>query len=1150
MHVTRIEVFGFKSFMDRLVLPVEAGITGVVGPNGCGKSNIVDALRWVLGETRARSLRGGVLEDVIFNGTDNLRPLGLAEVSLTLRAAGDNFFADLVSPDLEAELVVERVIEEAEQLDTETLSETSQTNEASEANVAETEGDELEKEASEADAIVPEAVETEAQDQTRPHLTVISGNLDKKDSDAPEQNKEETNVIAQKAPAKNAPSATLLNRFSWLKSANEVQVTRRLYRSGESEYFINRVACRLKDIKEFFRAVGISARAYTLVAQGEVSRIVTSKPEQRRMILEEAAGVLGFRDKIASAGRRLDDTSINISRLEDIIKEVTRQVNSLRRQASRARNRQKLKDRVAELEKQLFRDVFINYNKQRNGLEQELQAVTNLEAEIDTRLQRAQAEEREARSELMSVDVEGDQLRNKIDAIKEEIGNRSQQRAERNSRVKELNAFALSRATEIKRLGERKQTLMQRKEEGAVERERFLTQDDSLSQEISALSSQDEVALKEAAASLASTREDLKTKERDLRSLRDRLVRSEGELDAIKKQLVAASPVNQLKNSLGDSASASLAALVADTELFIDSLTVPTELVQAVQAVLAERAGFLISDKPYDVARQFISEIQEDSNEDTRGFGLGVFQKEAHEVEGGLSESKLPFPKLLSKISIDRNSQGVASRVFHNVYLVDAVEAGAAYFESHPNLQGVVFVTPQGDLVTDYSFYSLRHEGGFLHLKSKAEELTELCVEFEQRQVKIDVEKKALQDSVQVAEQRHKDALAESRSRQAQVRELSKEQGSIRGRLQAEQRAMERVVQDLEKVVQQVREADVQILEYDAERERVEQEIAALVPEVESKMHEELRGLNAQYLELDGARSVGRETLATLARQVEIVRRELDDARAKNSNITLELQKATLEIEHLQEKVLEEYGEEIWQVCADASHEEGRLEEEDKDLSRAEVLKLKARIAREGDVDPSSIEHFEEEKARLDDLTTQKEDLKHAAATLRRTIERLRETSEKKFLATLERVKDNFSQLAPRLFGGGRASLELLDPQNPLDSGIAIIARPPGKRLKSIDLLSGGEKALCAIALIFSMFMVRPSPLCVLDEVDAPLDDANLVRFLSLIKEMSASTQFLMITHNKASMSVADNLVGVTMEEPGASKVLTVSLQEAYEQVA
>ncbi|MCB0338485.1 MAG: AAA family ATPase, partial [Bdellovibrionales bacterium] len=359
MRVTRLEVFGFKSFLDRLTLPLEAGITGVVGPNGCGKSNIIDALRWVLGETRAKNLRGSVSEDVIFSGTESLRPLGLAEVTITLRAAHEDFFADLVSPTSE----VEAIVREAE---------------------SEVELDLDRADVEDADDQQSETLERDA--EGRPILRVVP---------KPDPAERKVDEVAEEGSTASLEtdedigvSDSLAQRFSWLKSVSEVQVTRRLYRSGESEYFINRVGCRLKDVKELFRAVGLGARGYTIVAQGEVSRIVSAKPEEKRTILEEAAGVLGFRDKIASAKRRLKDTEINLSRLDDIVKEVTRQVNSLRRQAAKARNREELKSELRDIEKKLLfekaillsEDVTKTLEARQKSLEEEKAAETAVQA--------------------------------------------------------------------------------------------------------------------------------------------------------------------------------------------------------------------------------------------------------------------------------------------------------------------------------------------------------------------------------------------------------------------------------------------------------------------------------------------------------------------------------------------------------------------------------------------------------------------------------------------------------------------------------------------------------------------------------------------------------------------------------------------------
>ena len=356
MQVVRLEIFGFKSFMDRLVLPLDQGLTGVVGPNGCGKSNIVDAVRWVLGESRATRIRGSTLEDVIFNGTEKVRPLGLAEVTVTLRASSDNFFEDILSEQSHSsEFELSTAMSEVDSA--------LAVHKASQSD-SDSSGDEKPKADVQSDNEVSDAIT----DKGRPRLRVIDGRLGDADSRAAdvegagsreddaveqpgldnqtsEQTKGSTAVKAQVNPAETS----LTQRFAWLGSTNEVQVTRRYYRSGESEYYINRVPCRLKDISELFNAVGLGPRAFTIVAQDQVSRIVTAKPEQRRLILEEAAGVQGFRDKIGAANRRLSETATNVSRLDDIIREVQRQVSSLKRQAAKARNREALRTQILSL---------------------------------------------------------------------------------------------------------------------------------------------------------------------------------------------------------------------------------------------------------------------------------------------------------------------------------------------------------------------------------------------------------------------------------------------------------------------------------------------------------------------------------------------------------------------------------------------------------------------------------------------------------------------------------------------------------------------------------------------------------------------------------------------------------------------------------
>ena len=1123
MQVTRVEIFGFKSFMERVILPLEGGLTTIVGPNGCGKSNVVDAVRWVLGETRAKSLRGGVLEDVIFNGTDKLRPLGLAEVTLTLRANSENFFADLVSPSLEADIIAQQALESDEEVE---------------------DGDsQLEEDST----------------SERPKLKVISGGISNDESsDALEQDSSEVNVASDDEKKSSADvSATLLNRFAWLRSTSEIQVTRRLYRSGESEFFINRVACRLKDLKDLFQAVNLSARAYTVVAQGEVARMVTAKPEERRLILEEAAGVVGLRDKIATAERRLGETSTNISRLEDIVREVSRQVNSLKRQASRARARQRLKERQAELDRIIFQDKWVGLLNREQEFQSKLAELRDGESSTGIAFQTARSKEQAARAELVGVDVEADAIRERLDSIKEELSERGRQRTRKESRISELSSLLISRRNEIERLESRCQTLTERMELSEKEVSVLRSRDSELSEEIASIGKGSDEELRDVAEQLRQARLSLQDKDRELRSCREELVRRTASLEAIRKQLVAASPANQLKKTLGGEGRQLLEDLCEHTRLFVDGLNVPEQYAAAVQAVLAEKAGFLLADNPYRIARSFAEKVLAKDPRNIHGLGLGIFKTKGV-VDDSLGEMRrnndIPFQRLIDCVSAKDECALIADRLLGDVYIVDSLQIALDYFENdysrNNSAESVTLVTRDGDLVTDISFFSLRNDGGLVQLRNEAVKLEEECREAEVQKDSLSDELKQRQTSVQQAEERHRLALTESQRRQERIRELSKNQGAIRGRIEAEKRLSSHAEQDISDVRQQIRDGALKIDEYEKEKENVEQEMAALAEDEDHSLREQLSELNEEMTRVEAVRREGRNKLSELADQAEVARKELDSLRSESSQAELALQKVELEREAIIEKIEDEYGEDVLEEVRAVSIDSERLDEVVRGEHIEEVRKIKERIVREGEVDPSSIERYEEEQQRLDDLSAQKKDLEEAASALRRTVSKLQETLRERFLITFEQVNKNFSKLIPRLFGGGKGAIELLDPSNPLSSGIGIIARPPGKKLKSIELLSGGEKALCATALVLGIFMVRPSPLCILDEVDAPLDDANLVRFLSLIRELSTKTQYVLISHNKQTMTAADRLVGVTMEEPGATKLITVSLEDAVKQVA
>jgi chromosome segregation protein len=1098
MRVTRIEVFGFKSFMDRLVLPLETGITGVVGPNGCGKSNVVDALRWVLGETKASSLRGDILEDIIFNGTENLRPLGLAEVSITLRSAGPDFFADLVDPNVE--------------LDSQASDLLNQLDEASTKVVEFSKIDDAEEEAEKAAA-------TEEQSAERPKLKVIRGNLG--------ESKKQQNI-------------SYLSRFSWLRSCNEVQVTRRLYRSGESEFFINRVPCRLKDMKDLFRALGLGARAYTIVAQGEVSRIVSAKPEDRRLIIEEAAGVIGFRDKIQTARRRLEDTAVNISRLDDLITEVSRQVSILKKQAQRAKERQNVRDTIGSLDRIIFSDEIIELQESRETLEENFSGVKQREATAEALLSSIQSSEHEARSALMSVDIETDAVRSKIDAIREELHNRAEQRSHGQSKINELKAYAVAVNTERERIDNTFSTLEKRREECQSEIDRLSEEEKILSVKLSEherfinSSVLNDIALK-----IETLRGNLKDSEKDLRALRDEVALKKGALDEVNQQILASSPVAKFE-------------MPENLQVVADMLEVDNRYARAVQAVLSDKAEFLVSDDPYKVARFFAEKKQELDSDDKKGMGLGVVRSKDHQAVINRSTFKEPqdMQPILDSVTLKGEGSYVLQEILRSVYVSKDLSSALYFFESYDPQSPLTVVTLEGDIVTKDSYSSFRHKTGLIDLKAKASSISESCQNLEIRINEASERANVISAEITLREKEQSQVLDEIQERQKELREVSNLQAGILGRLESAKRVSNQISEDIKNNEDQKQALAVRLENYNAEEQQLLAELQSLVSENDLRIKDELELLKKEHTRLDEIRREGHARLSDAANKLDESRETLDKARAEVSELSLSLQKVSLEETNVKGRVVDHYGQDYLVNLMEALSSFVRPDAAAKAEAAEEVTRLKSKLVREGEVDFTSIERYEEENQRLENLNQQKADLKMAASTLERTIDLLTETSKTRFINTYEAIRRNFSSLVPKLFGGGKADLELVDPNNPLDTGVEIIVRPPGKKLRSIDLLSGGEKALAATALIFSMFLERPSPLCVLDEVDAPLDDANLVRLISLIKEMSKKTQFIMITHNKQSMVASDNLIGVTMQEPGASKVISVSLQEAFSNVA
>ena len=1149
--------------MERLILPLENGVTGVVGPNGCGKSNIVDALRWVLGETNARSLRGGLLEDVIFNGTDKLRPLGLAEVTLTLKSESESLYKDIATGSKEGELQAQLEIAESQiQQVSAKLKELTKEN---------TEKEIREEEIREESPVTEDSDHssgalTEQTSGTKPHLRVISS--DESVSDLPVSSEsvsdDESNSVQDLTLEHSQPvsQAVLDQKYGWLKGSSEVQVTRRLYRSGESEYFLNQTPCRLRDLKEFFRIVGLSARTFTIVAQGEVSRIVTAKPDQRRKIFEEAAGVLGLRDKIAAAERRLKDTADNVARLEDIEKEVSRQVSGLKRQANRAKRREGLKAELLECE------VSVLTERMRRSVKKQstLQTSHGLEKERENELlqihQESSAKEESLRSELLQAEIQSEELRANLDTLRDAVNERGRKEESFRSRINELTAIREAKATETSRTSERVSVLNERKLASEKLLEDLTKEEAQLKEKLNDIDSELEKRLKQHETNVEQAKTKVLEEEKRVQSLREEISLISGELIATRKQLHADSLYDLLESEGGNE----FAKLVEDIhgeapKLLAEYLDIDPSYVTAVQVALGKRASFFVVEKAAELAKGFREEQLKSDKEQLKQFWFGLLKTtesaQSLNTDNSVeSLSQLGLVPLTDFVTTQRSEIAeLISKLLFNVYFTPSYDDALNLLERGSIPKGVTLITKNGEMFSEYSCVTPRKQHGILDIKQhlsdierKESTLRSELAEFEKA---LNVKKEELVAN----ERKFLSAKDEKKQKDQLLIDITNNIGTVQGKLDAEKRVLSEVKEDLTDTESQQRELLGVLSTLENQGAETNSSLELLLQDDHSKIADEVSVVRDKLQGKDEIRKELRKQYDNLRSSSESEWRTLEDTRQKVSSLELDIEKVRLEQEHILHSAQERLPESEFTTVSNLPTRGDVDDLSVIDDSQFEELEerataIRSQLHREGEVDPNSIEEFERESSRLEELVAQKKDLTEASRTLQKTVDMLREQSVTRFVATFEKVKEHFVALMPRLFGGGKADLSLSNPDDPLEAGIEVTLRPPGKKPKSLDLLSGGEKALTATALIISLFLVRPSPLCVLDEVDAPLDEANLVRFLSLVKEMSAHTQFMVITHNKASMTAADRLVGVTMQKPGASTVLTVSLDEAYEHVA
>ena len=1187
MRLKRLEIHGFKSFPDRTVFKFQQdGLTVVVGPNGCGKSNIVDAVRWALGEQSAKLLRGQMMEDVIFNGSDKRKPAGRADVTLVFDNEG--------------------------------------------------------------------ALENQWRDYS------------------------------------------------------EISVSRQLFRTGESEYLINGVSCRLKDVRELIADAGGSSRGYSIVEQGKISLLINSKPEEKRALIEEAAGVLKYRMRRLEAERKIERTRQNLLRVSDVIREIQRQLNSMKRSAAKARRYRLFRDELSLLDLRLR---FEDFNVLEIGLAEKMKELDGKKEKLDdlqSQLSVLESKEEAIRSELVTGEgritegfeavrtaeaeiarIEGEvsigeaavrSLTERLGRLKEDEADLAKQTEFDRTELQQLelelaaiedehekfdaqlqNAQEMFIAAEAKLAMARgeletargelftlgndrnrlemeidssrraRESLERRSADSAqrssdiqdrieaFEKEKLLKEEEyrktgddarTTASELTALRESiggSKISISEAESTLAA----LSEKQAEIRGLQKTLVALEEQMEGLPEG------VRHVMRNYAETGQAGVLGVVAD------HIDVPQKYEKAVMAVLGERLDHVIVDGP-DSGRSAVDYLKQQAG------GRGSFIPKTPRTNGNGHENLDRIQgtgiigPLAEIVSFSSSLNGVGEFLLGDALLVEDLKFAMDLWRQ--NGVTATLVTLDGDVVEATGIItggSQDVEETPLARKRKIRELdlegkkieAELSLTRKTRSElyeKIAGDEKKLAELEEKARETERALLASQSSLSMAVRELEQLKGTqedlrseielvdledrelgetvdrclVRlNQLDSEEEAVRVRITALEEQVpgfnleleesrgalekvrimvntvglrressqRALQTAENRTREIEERKERISGEMADASSRME--MHtaeiEEGRG---EILSAVSELEMKKESLRVLRKKQDESRLQADelasDARdhrikasvlsEEASRIDIRIHELRTERQHIVERVHEEHQLDVMELTSDSFE----MTEFDHKAAEERISFLREKIAQMGEVNPGAVEEFEELNERYEFLSSQKADLENSIESLLKAIRKINRTSRERFMETFTRVSENFSSLFPRLFDGGSADMILLDGSDPLNTGVEIQVRLPGKRLKSMQLLSGGEKALVSLTMILSMFLAKPSPVCILDEVDAPLDDENLGNFAGIIREMSENYQFLIISHNKLTMESADVLYGITMREPGASQVVSVRLKD------
>ena len=1189
MRLKKLEIAGFKSFREKVALEFSPGISGIVGPNGCGKSNIGDAIRWVMGEQRVKTLRGKKMDDVIFNGSEEAAPVGMAEVSMTLAADGQKFLGDY-------------------------------------------------------------------------------------------------------------------EEFS------EVMITRRLFRDGESEYLINKIPCRLLDVKEFFMGTGVGARTYSLVEQNSVSTLVEAKPEERRQFIEEAAGISKYKSRKESAVKKMEATRENMVRLNDILREVKTQLNTISRQAKKAEQYKVLKQAVKEAELTIALQTAADFSARRVSLEGSKDALQKKDTEVRTCLQGLEASLERLKAEVLEhetfISTHQEKLYGTKNAINikeqgigfsrrkiEDLAARKQRDLAENEAMKQqemgtgeematLKAAAAEAGGMIGSLrtgvveGEQAmeelrtmdRTCRQEQEEKKVQYIDIVTEKAKLKNTMTGLSRMVEDYVKreeretreieenaKRSAELRRTLERLRTglaadggkfEELGLRreEITDELERARGELAESEERIAELREESSRKASRLASlkefdesyswCNEGIKSLMTggkgagcqgpSRDLFLglvaDHIRVPREYETAVEAVLGEKLQYIVVKNQTDgvSAIDFLK-----SASLGRGSFVPLDVRSHASGSSAVAEHLREAVPLVERIAVQDDYRAIVNELLGDVLLIPNLVNGISLWRQN-GFCGT-FVTPEGDIISpsgiltggsgssgEKSLLKNRREIAELaeEVDSLAEELREeqenrkraasLIAQWDEELLRLrselhltelringikkDVERydgelRQVAERLTVLEFNRENLRSEALATREKIARNETEMKALEGREAALNEEMagarergESLRADLEERERTLTEQKIRLTSLEAKREanlktlaRLEasladhaRQIASRLADAEACGREEqalttqiaadeaaLKELYGQYEALEKTllekRDSQREKEAILRTQeteIREVKRTLDQLLQKGTELEVACREIAMQIENLKQNIQGKYNTDIEQHLRDFQP----LEEQAIAELADRLEKDRHAVDNFGEVNLLALSEHEELKKRYDFLTTQIDDLNTSLETLQTTITRINAISRKRFAETFEGVNKCFQEVFVRLFPGGKAELSLTDENDLLETGVDIEIRIPGKRTQNVSLLSGGEKSLSAIALIFSILIYRPVPFLLLDEVDAALDDTNISLFNHLVKETAANSQILMITHNKRSMEIGDSLFGVTMQKQGVSTLVSVNL--------